>query len=171
MFKQIVVVDISSISREIPHQYVLLACLDISMQCIPFYFPSSTDTQLVGGGYYPTTYCESDVEDVTSGDLHSLVDKNISTCVSGRILDDEEERFMQATLSFVAYNSPDMLSIEVVVQGSIDCTSMIWTWFVGSDVSGRPFRECSKHLLAKINNSTSCLVTCLCETQCVNLYL
>ena len=140
------------------------------MQCIPFFFHPSADTQLGGGGYYPAAYCEADVGDVTTGDLHSIVDKNISTCASDRIVEDEEERFLQATLSFGVYNSSDMLFIEVVVQGSIDYISMIWTWFVGWGVSGRPFWECAKYSLAKMHNSRSYLVTCSCKTQCVNLY-
>ena len=51
-----------------------------------FFFHPSADTQLDDGGYYPATYCEADVEDVTTGDLHSLVDKNIRVCVRDSIV-------------------------------------------------------------------------------------
>ena len=81
------------------------------MQCIPFFFHPSADTQLDGGGYYPAKYCEANVEDVTTGDLHSLVDRNIGTWFGCRIVEDKGERFLQATLSFGVYNSTDMLSI------------------------------------------------------------
>ena len=125
----------------------------------------------MGGGYYPATYCEADRTDELTDDLELLVDKNTSSCAYGRIVKDEEELFLQTTFSFGVYNYSEMLSVEVVLGGLIDCTSVIWTWLVGSGGPRSPFRECFKYLLAQNKNYTSCLVTCTCVTPCVQLYL
>ena len=133
-------------------------------------FSPPPDTQLVGGGYYPATHCETDVTDRSTSDLHLLADKNISSCISDRIVKDEGELFLQGTFSFGVYNCVGMLSVEVVMGGSIDCKSIIWTWFVGSGDTRNPFRECFKYLLTQNKNFTSCLLTCSCVTPYVKLY-
>ena len=133
-------------------------------------FFSSPDTRLVGSGYYPATHCEADVADGSTSDLQLLADKNISSCTSDRMIKDEEELFLYGTFSFGVYNASEMLSVEVVIGGLMDCESIIWVWFVGSGDTRSPFRECSKYLLTQNKNSTSCLVTCSCVTPCVKLY-
>ena len=135
--------------------------------------PFQPATQLTGADYFPTTHCATGTANVTTGAINSLVDKNTSSCVSDRIVHDEEELFLQATFSFGVYNSWDMLSVEVILEDTLDCTSVIWTWFVGPVSSSGPFLECYANLLFQNDDSTTCLVTCSCETSCesVKLYL
>ena len=133
-------------------------------------FSPPPDTQLVGGSYYPATHCEVDVAERSTNDIQHLVDKNSHSCISDRIVKDEEELFLQGTFSFGVYNCSEILAVQVVVGGLIDCKSIIWNWLVGSGDTTSHFRECSKYFLAQNNNSTSCLVTCLCVTPDVKLY-
>ena len=126
----------------------------------------------MGGGYFPVNHCVSDGEIATPDDLHLLVDNNTRTCVNNYIFQHGISLSLQISFSFPIFGfEMKFLSVEVVLQGSIDCKSVAWTWFVDSNNSPGNFRECHKGLIAQDNNSTSCLITCSCVNHCVKIYL
>ena len=125
----------------------------------------------MGGGYFPVSRCVSNVETVTSNDLHLLVNNNTRTCVNTHRMQQGVSLSLQVSFSFpVSGFEMKLLSVEVVVLGSVDCKSIGWTWFVGSNSSMGNLRECYKSLLVEDTASTSCLVTCSCETHCAKIY-
>ena len=131
-----------------------------------------SDTHLVGGGYFPANRCVSNEETTTSDDLHLLVDKSKGTCVNTYIMQHGVGLSLQVSFSFpMSGFEMKFLSVEVVFQGSVNCKSILWTWFVGSNTSMGNLRECYKSMLIQDTISTSCLVTCSCETHCAKMYL
>ena len=125
----------------------------------------------MGGGYFPVDRCVSNVDTVASDDLHLLVDNNTRTCVKTHTMQNGVGLSLQVSFSFpISGFEMKFLSVEVVLQGSVDCKSVAWTWFVDSNSSSGNFRECHKGLIVQDTNSTSCLVTCSCVTHCVKIY-
>ena len=125
----------------------------------------------MGGGYFPIDRCVSTVENPTSDDLHLLVDNNTRTCVNTHIMQNGVGLSLQVSFSFpISGFGMKFLSVEVVFQGSVDCKSIAWIWFVGSNSSTGNFKECHKGLVVQDTDSTSCLVTCPCVNHCVTIY-
>ena len=124
------------------------------------------------GGYFPVNHCVSNVETITSNDLHLMVDNKTRTCVNTYIMQHGVGLSLKVSFSFpISGFEMKFLSIEVVLQGSIDCKSITLTWFVGSNSSSDKFRECRKGLIVQDTNFTSCLVTCSCMPPCVKIHL
>ena len=127
---------------------------------------------MVTGGYFPTTLCAARLSSSEGADIESVWDDNITSCIRNSVDVDGTETSLQGTFMFHGYrNKENTLTTKIVVGGRMECTSVIWTWFVQSNGTTGDFRECSKSLLFKDSNSTHCLVTCACVTPCISLHL
>ena len=107
-----------------------------------------------------------------SEDIKSVVDNDIRSCVRNLVVVDGAELSLQGTFIFRDYSDEsNTLTTEIVVEGTMECTSHLWTWFVQSNGTAGDFRECSKSLLFKKSNVTQCSVSCACVTPCISLHL
>ena len=83
----------------------------------------------MGGGYFPVNHCVSGEETTTPGDLNNLVHNIMKTCINNHILQHGIGLSLQVSFSFPIFGfEMTFLSVEVVLQGSIDCKSVAWTF-------------------------------------------
>ena len=137
-----------------------------------YYVILSLDASMVAGGYFPTTHCVAQLTRNESEDLGAMTDNDFRSCVRNSVVVDGTDLSLQGTFRFHGYSNEDnTLTIKIVVEGVMECTSLLWTWFVQSNETTGSFRECSKSLMLKDSNVTHCSVTCACATPCISLHL
>ena len=97
-----------------------------------------------------------------------MADEDSSTCLEAAL---DGHLWLQVVFTFP--NSPinRNMSVEVVVNNELDCSSSAWTWFMASNCSEIGFLECQKSPVDPREQLNKCVVTCQCPTPCDYLYL
>ena len=121
------------------------------------------------GGYFAPTVCAAKMDNMAREEFPALMDYNVSSCVRNMIVVDGVELSVQGSFLFQDISSSDNgLSAEIILEGSVQCDSVIWTWFARPNNSEDNFQECSASSIFQGSKLTHCLVTCPCVTRCVS---